>query len=370
MDVTILQLVWFILIAVLWTGYLVLEGFDFGVGMLLPFLAKNEKEKRVMINTIGPHWDGNEVWLITAGGATFAAFPEWYATLFSGAYLALFLILVVLIARIVAFEWRGKINSQAWQNGFTNAIVWASWGAAILWGAAFGNLIAGMPLAAVERYDGVSPVQFVGTPLVDVLLAGNGFALFTGVALALIFLVHGALFTALKTTGELRERAQAFAAKSSGVLLVAGAVWALALHFLYGGGLDFSSVKTIASLAIVVVAAVVLVVLWMLARAKAEGKAFIASTVLIAGVVALIFVRLFPNVIPTSLGDAGAPLTIAGAASSTLTLQLMTGVAAIFVPITLAYTAWAYRVFRGRISVEQIPDSLPVTFSNTVSGAK
>lgn len=363
-DVTILQLVWFILIAVLWTGYLVLEGFDFGVGMLLPILAKNEKERRVMINTIGPHWDGNEVWVITAGGATFAAFPEWYATLFSGAYLVLFLILLTLIARIVSFEWRGKINSEAWQKGFDNAIIGGSWGAAILWGAAFGNLVAGMPL----REDENGKVQFVGN-FFDLLLAGNGFALLTGVAVALIFLQIGALFLQMKTTGELRERSGSFAAKLAPVLAAGGAVWALWLHFVYGGGLDFSSLKTVASLALVVVAAVILVVLVFTTKARSEGLSFTLAVVLIAGVVALIFLSLFPNVIPTSLAD-GDNLTIAAAASTPYTLTLMTWVAGIFVPIVLAYQAWTYWVFRNRISVEQIPDALPVTFSNTVSGAK
>ncbi|HMO11691.1 MAG TPA: cytochrome d ubiquinol oxidase subunit II, partial [Actinotalea sp.] len=146
MEITTLQVVWFVLIAVLWTGYLVLEGFDFGVGMLLPVLGRNDKERRVMINTIGPVWDGNEVWVLTAGGATFAAFPEWYATLFSGFYLPLLLILLALIARIVAFEWRGKINDDRWRKWFDVALIGGSWLPAILWGVAFGNIVRGVKL--------------------------------------------------------------------------------------------------------------------------------------------------------------------------------------------------------------------------------
>jgi cytochrome d ubiquinol oxidase subunit II len=367
-DPTFLQILWFVLIAVLWTGYLVLEGFDFGVGMLLPFLAKDEKERRVMINTVGPHWDGNEVWVLTAGGATFAAFPEWYATLFSGAYLVLFLILLAFIARIVAFEWRGKISSPGWQKSYYWGLVLGSWVPAILWGAAFGNLVAGMKLDFVEKtvsnVDGEvtrQTIQYVGN-FFDLLLAGNGFALLSGVAVALIFLVHGAIFLSMKTTGDLQKRSADLAAKLAPVLLVGGAIWALWLQFAF-------SDKGFLTLAIVVLAAVLLLAIVMFTRARAAGRAFVASVLLIVGVVGLIFTALYPNVIPSSL-NADASLTIMNASSSPYTLTMMTWVAVIFVPIVLAYQSWSYIVFRKRIGVANIPPVTEVTFDNANAGVK
>ena len=365
------QLIWFLLIAVLWTGYLVLEGFDFGVGMLLPFLAKDEKERRVMINTVGPHWDGNEVWVLTAGGATFAAFPEWYATLFSGAYLVLFLILIALIARIVAFEWRGKISSPGWQNAYYWGLVLGSWVPAVLWGAAFGNLVAGMKInfvtTTISNVDGGvtrKTIQYVGN-FFDLLLAGNGFALLSGVAVALIFLVHGAIFLSMKTTGDLQKRAGDLAAKLAPVLLVGGAAWALWLQFAYSS----LKGKGLVTLGIVVVAAVLLLAIVFLTRARAAGKAFAASALLIAGVVALIFTTLYPNVIPSSI-DPAASLTIHNASSSAYTLTMMTWVAVICTPIVLAYQAWTYWVFRKRIGVESIPPVTAVTFANANAEAE
>ncbi|MDY7091169.1 MAG: cytochrome d ubiquinol oxidase subunit II, partial [Actinomycetota bacterium] len=187
--------VWFLLIAVLWTGYFVLEGFDFGVGVLLPFVGRTETDRRVAINTIGPVWDGNEVWLLVAGGATFAAFPEWYASLFSGFYLALLLILVALIVRGVAFEYRGKIDSDRWRRGWDTAIIAGSAVPALLWGVAFANIVAGVPLDADH--------EFTGT----LLTLLNPYALLGGLATLLLFTLHGAVFLALKTTGDVRARA-------------------------------------------------------------------------------------------------------------------------------------------------------------------
>ena len=209
-----LPVLWFILIAVLWTGYLVLEGFDFGVGMLLRILGRGETERRTMVRTIGPHWDGNEVWLLTAGGATFAAFPEWYATMFSGMYLALFVILVALIVRICAIEWRTKIDSQQWRDRMDTAHMVSSWVPSILWGVAFANLVQGME---IEVVDGVHQ------------LTGGFFSLLTpftivgGLVTLGAFLTHGATFLALKTTGDLRERSRALALKLSVVTIVVGA---------------------------------------------------------------------------------------------------------------------------------------------------
>src|SRR5665648_257586 len=211
-----LSTVWFLLIAVLWTGYLVLEGFDFGVGMLLPVLGRTDTQRRVLINSIGPVWDGNEVWLLTAGGATFAAFPEWYATMFSGFYLPLLLILLALIVRVVAFEWRGKIDDDRWRRRADRALIVGSWVPAVLWGVAFGNLVRGVHLGPDHQY--------VGT-FIDLL---NPFALLGGATTALIFLSHGAVFLALKTGGEVREKAATLAARSAvATLVVAGAfaIW-------------------------------------------------------------------------------------------------------------------------------------------------
>lgn len=331
--------VWFVLIAVLWTGYLVLEGFDFGVGMLLPILGRNEKDRRVMINTIGPVWDGNEVWLLTAGGATFAAFPEWYASMFSGFYLALFLILVALILRICAFEWRGKINSDAWRTRFDIALVLGSWVPAVLWGVAFGNLVRGVELDASHTYVG---------SFLDLL---NPFALLGGATTALIFLTHGAVFLALKTDGEIRHRAAAFAEKSAVVtLVVAGAfaVWTQLAH---------SVTWTWAATGL---AALALVGLVVATRVRREGWAFIASAVAIVGAVVLIFGSLYPDVMPAL--DPANSLTVDNASSTDYTLTIMTWVAVVLTPVVLLYQGWTYWVFRKRLTVEQIPEPAGLTF--------
>ncbi len=355
-----LQIVWFLLIAVLWTGYLVLEGFDFGVGMLLPFVPRDERERRVAINAIGPLWDGNEVWLITAGGATFAAFPEWYATLFSGAYVALLLILVALIARIVSFEWRGKITTPRWQRAYYWGLVLGSWVPAVLWGVAFGNLVAGLKIepvtTTVSNLDGGvtrTTLQYTGS-FFDLLTNGHGFALLTGMLTAVVFLTHGAIFLSLKTTGELRERAMTAASRLSVVALVVGAVWAIWLQLAYSG-----KAWTWAAL---VVAALALAASTVFTRLRSEGRAFAASAVAIVAAVVLIFGSLYPNVMPSNV-DPAYSLTIHNASSSAYTLTMMSWVALIFTPIVLAYQAWTYWVFRKRIGVQQIPDQAPVTFA-------
>lgn len=331
--------VWFVLIAVLWTGYLVLEGFDFGVGMLLPILGKGEKDRRVMINTIGPVWDGNEVWLLTAGGATFAAFPEWYASMFSGFYLALLAILVALILRIVSFEWRGKINSVVWRKRIDLALIVGSWLPAVLWGVAFGNLVRGVELDASHT--------FVGS-FFDLL---NPFALLGGATTALIFLTHGAVFLALKTDGEIRHRAAAFAERSAiATVVVAGAfaVWTQ---------LAYSVAWTWAATAL---AALALVALVVAARLRREGWAFVASAVAIVAAVVLIFGSLYPDVMPAL--DPANSLTVDNASSTDYTLTIMTWVAGILTPLVLAYQAWTYWVFRKRLTAEQIPEPAGLTF--------
>ena len=356
-----LQLIWFLLIAVLWTGYLVLEGFDFGVGMLLPFVPRGEKERRVAINTIGPLWDGNEVWLITAGGATFAAFPEWYATLFSGAYLALLVILLALIARIVSFEWRGKITTPGWQKSYYWGLVLGSWVPAVLWGVAFGNLVAGLKIQPVTTT--VSNVagqvtrqtlQYTGT-FWDLLVNGHGFALLTGVLTAVVFLAHGAIFLSLKTSGDLQSRAASAASRISVVALGVGAIWAIWLQLAYSG-------KMWTWLPLLVAAVALAGSVWF-TRVRAAGRAFASSAVAIVAAVVLIFGSLYPDVIPSNV-DPAYSLTVHNASSSAYTLTMMSWVALIFTPIVLAYQAWSYWVFRKRIGVQHIPEQTPLTFDD------
>lgn len=328
-----LSTVWFLLIAVLWTGYLVLEGFDFGVGMLLPVLGRRDRDRRVLINTIGPVWDGNEVWLLTAGGATFAAFPEWYATMFSGFYLALLLILLALIVRVVAFEWRGKIHDDRWRAWADRALVVGSWVPAVLWGVAFANLVRGVPLDADHQYAGT---------FADLL---SPFALLGGATTALLFLTHGAVFLALKTDGDVRRRAGALAARLAVASLVVAGAWAVWAQLAYSVTWTWAATG---------VAAVALLVLVGATRARREGVAFTASAVTLVAAVVLIFGSMWPDVMPAT--DPTFSLSVAEAASSDYTLRLMTWVAAILTPVVLLYQGWTYWVFRKRLTAEQIPD--------------
>ncbi|MDG4831053.1 cytochrome d ubiquinol oxidase subunit II [Solwaraspora sp. WMMD1047] len=328
-----LTTVWFLLIAVLFTGYFILEGFDFGVGILLPVLGRTDRERRVLINTIGPVWDGNEVWLITAGGAMFAAFPEWYATLFSGFYLPLLLILIALILRGVAFEYRHKRPEPGWKARWDAAIVAGSLVPAILWGVAFANILHGVPLAADHEYTG---------GLLDLL---NPYAILGGVTTAALFVTHGAVFLALKTTGEIRERAGRLAVRTGLAAAVAAVVflsWTLTIR------------NTPTAVALAVVASGALVAGLAAARVRREGWAFAGTAAAIGLTVATLFAALFPNVLP-STGDLAGTLTVTNAASTGYTLTLMTWVAAIFTPIVLAYQGWTYWVFRKRIGTANIP---------------
>jgi len=328
-----LTTVWFALIAILWIGYFTLEGFDFGVGMLLPFLARSEAERRVMINTIGPVWDGNEVWLLVAGGATFAAFPEWYATLFSGFYLPLLLILVALIARGVAFEYRAKRDSDAWRAGWDQAIFWGSLLPAVLWGVAFANILRGVPIDAHKEYVG------------DFFTLLNPYALLGGATTLMLFLTHGAIFIALKTDGRIRKAA-GFLAQNLGL----GAA-AVTVAFL---GWTQAKTGTPGSAVLFVLAAVALVLGLVASQRIREGWAFVGTFLAIGLGVAGLFVALFPDVMPTSLAG-GLSLTTANAAATSYTLKVMTVVAVIFTPVVLAYQAWTYWVFRKRIAVHHIP---------------
>jgi cytochrome d ubiquinol oxidase subunit II len=328
---------WFALIAVLWMGYFALEGFDFGVGMLLPVLGKTEKERRVLINTIGPVWDGNEVWVLVAGGATFAAFPEWYATLFSGFYLPLLLILLALIVRGVAFEYRAKGHQDQWRNRWDACIVVGSFVPALLWGVAFANILRGVPIDANGEYVG---------GFFNLL---NPYALLGGVMTLLLFLTHGAMFIALKTDGRIRVAARDLAVK-----IGLGAAVAAVLFL----GWTQLSTGSVASAVAFVVAAVALLGGIAAVRLVREGWAFLGTFVAITAGVAGLFLALFPDVMPTNL-VSGMSLTTANAAATAYTLKIMSVVAVVFTPIVLMYQGWTYWVFRKRIAVHHIPDPVP-----------
>ncbi|MET9685265.1 cytochrome d ubiquinol oxidase subunit II [Streptomyces coeruleorubidus] len=328
--------VWFVLIAVLWTGYFFLEGFDFGVGVLTKLLARNRPEKRVLINTIGPVWDGNEVWLLSAGGATFAAFPEWYATLFSGFYLPLLLILVCLIVRGVAFEYRVKRPEENWQRNWETAIFWTSLIPAFLWGVAFGNIVHGVKIDQDFNYAG---------GVLDLL---NPYALLGGLVTLALFTFHGTVFVGLKTVGEIRERARKLALRVGPVTAL------LALAFLLWTQSDRGDG---ASLVAVIAAVASLVVALVAARARREGWAFALSGLTIVATVAMLFLTLFPNVMPSTL-DPDWSLTVTNASSSPYTLKIMTWCAAIATPVVMVYQGWTYWVFRKRIGTQHIAETV------------
>ncbi|ATQ30923.1 cytochrome d ubiquinol oxidase subunit II [Rhodococcus ruber] len=336
-----LQEIWFVLIAVLFTGYFVLEGFDFGVGMLMPVLGRGRTEtadtrRRVLLNTIGPVWDGNEVWLLTAGGAMFAAFPEWYATLFSGFYLPLLLILLGLIVRVVAIEYRGKIDDPTWRRRCDWGIVFGSWVPAVLWGVAFANIVRGVAIDENKQYIG---------GFFDLL---NPYALLGGATTALVFALHGAVFIALKSADEVREDAVALAARLAVPAVVVAGSFVLWTQLAYGKTWTWLLVGAAAAALLAVVA---------LTRAEREGWAFVFTTVAIVGTVVLLFGSLFPNVMPSTLGDT-LSLTIENASSSPYTLKVMTWAAVIVTPVVLIYQGWTYWVFRQRISTKHIPKSI------------
>lgn len=336
MEPHVLALVWFVLIGVLWLGYLVLEGFDFGVGMLLRPVARNGVERRLAINTIGPVWDGNEVWLIVAGGATFAAFPEWYATMFSGFYLPLLAILAALIVRGVAFEWRGKIDDDRWRERCDWAITIGSWVPAIAWGVAFANLVRGVEMTADHQ---------MTSSLLDLL---NPYALLGGLTTALLFATHGATFLALKTAGDYQQRVHRLArrlAVPTAVVATAFVVWTQLAH-----GTTWTWAAVAAALAGALGAMSAL-------RRGRDGWAFLGTALAIAASVVLIFGSLFPDVMP-AINDPANSLTIANASATPYTLTIMTWVAAFLTPLVLAYQGWTYWVFRKRLTAERIPASI------------
>ncbi|WP_330461490.1 cytochrome d ubiquinol oxidase subunit II [Streptomyces sp. NBC_00820] len=324
---------WFILIALLWVGYFFLEGFDFGIGVLTQLLARNDTERRVLINTIAPVWDGNEVWVVAAAGATFAAFPDWYATMFSGFYIPLLIIIICLIARGVSFEFRGKRSSHLWQRSWEQVTFWTSLILAFMWGVIFANMVRGIAIDRAKSY--------VGTPG-DLF---NGYAILGGFMTLVLFTCHGAIFAALKTDGEIRERARKMAPALGLVALLLMLAFLLWTQSNSGNG---------QSLGVMVVAFVALVVAMFFNQLGREGWAFIFSALTVVATFAMLFLTLFPEVMPSTLNPNWS-LTVSNSSSGSYTLTVMTVVAAIFAPLIVIYQAWTYWVFSRRIAVHHIP---------------
>jgi cytochrome bd ubiquinol oxidase subunit II len=330
-----LNSLWFLLIGVLFTGFFVLEGFDYGVGILLPFVAKTDDERRRVINTIGPVWDGNEVWILTGGGAIFAAFPHWYATLFSGFYLALFLILAALIARGVAFEFRSKDESPRWRATWDWLIFVGSLLPAILWGTALANLLKGVPVDQSKN--------FVGG-FFDLL---SPYTLLAGLATLALFVTHGAIFLNLKSSDAIRVR-------SLGIIKKVGPAATVLLLLFAAGTYVWTDVYARLGLnpgLVPLLALGALLSAGYLIHRERMGTAFAMTTLTILFTVATLFVALYPRVMVSSLDPAWS-LTIYNASSTPYTLRIMSIVAAVFVPVVLAYQAWSYWVFRHRITAE------------------
>jgi cytochrome d ubiquinol oxidase subunit II len=325
-----LPTIWFLAIALLWTGYLVLEGFDFGVGMLLPSVGRDENGRRVMINSIGPVWDGNEVWLITAVGAMFAAFPAWYAATLSGFYVPVLLIVVALVFRGVAFEYRGKIDSVVWRRRWDAAIVGGSLVPAFGWGLVFANMLRGVEIGA----DGV-----VRSSLLDLL---SPYALLGGVATTALFVLHGALFLGLKTGGPVRRRARA-AARRSAFVAVPGVGGFLVWTVREQGSGALATALAVGALLVAVAAA---------ARRR-EGWAFAATAAAVVAVAVVVFGALHPALLP-SLVDPAFDLTVANAASAPYTLGVLSVIGAVFLPLVVLYQSWSYWVFRRRVRPEHV----------------
>ena len=329
-------IVWFVLIAVLWIGFIVLEGFDLGVGMRMLFATRDERERRVMLNTIGPVWDGNEVWLITAGAALFAAYPAWYASLFSVLYVPLTVALVGLILRAVSIEWRGKVHTARWRSMWTFGIGMGSLTAAFCIGAMLALTSLGLPIDANgDRVGG--PFVWLGAEAVVGGLAVVGFSL-----------AHSATFLGLKADGPIRERASVFAARWSPVFLLPAAVWAVWVQIEHGGN--------VLSWAFVVLAVLGGGFGWLQARRRREGLAFTGYAAFGVFGVAAVFAGMFPKVLPSTV-DPAFDLTVANAANSPYTLTVMTVVTVVALPIILGYQAWSYWIFRKRVTPGMIPDA-------------
>lgn len=339
-DQPLLPTLWFAVIGFFWVGYIILDGFDLGVGMLMSrIFAKNEKERRLLLNTIGPVWDGNEVWVVTAGAATFAAFPLWYASLFSALYIPLTLALLALIFRAVAIEYRGKKDSERWIAGWTLAISLGSFFIAFLVGALLALTSTGLPINANgDRVGGafawLTPAVFMG-----------------GLAMVGVSLVMGLAFIALKTDGEVRHRAGAALVKFSPLLVLPVVVWVIYMQVTTGNGISY---------ALTVLGVLALAAAWFFASRRSEGKAFSGFAVFVGFGILAIFLALYPNVLPSTLDEA-YNLTIANASSSEYTLRVMSWVGLFGIPILLVYQSWTYWVFRKRLRLESIPDAHDAT---------
>ena len=336
-----LAYLWFFIIGVMFVGYFVLDGFDFGVGISLPFLGKDEVSRRQVINTIGPVWDLNETWVIVAGACLFAAFPEWYATLFSGFYLALLLILLALIARGVSFEYRHQRDSLKWKRGFDRMIFWGSVLPALLWGVAVGNIVQGVPLDADHEFTG------------SLLALLNPYGLWVGATTLLLFWLHGVYFVGLKTDGRVHDDAQSLGRKlaAAAVVFAAGTViWTVMI----AAGRDAPLLWAV--IACGVIAAVALLASVAFNWADRDGKAFAAGAVTIVTAVLMLWLALYPYVMPSSPDPANS-LTISNASSTGYTLQIMTWTVVIFLPLVLLYQGWTYWVFRKRVTRARIEEA-------------
>ena len=337
-----LQELWFLLIAVLFLGFLVLEGFDFGVGMLMAPMGTRgpgdpDNRRRAVLNTIGPVWDANEVWLITAGAAMFAAFPIWYATLFSALYLPLLAILFGMILRIVGIEWRGKINDPKWRHWADIGIAFGSWLPAVLWGVAFAILLRGLPIDA----DGMTHVS-IG----DVL---SPYTLLGGLATASLFLFYGSVYLALKTSGALRDDSFRVARTLSVPVILLAGIFGLWTQLAYG--------KTWTWLALAVAVAALLVSVALMWQKTREGVAFAAMVIVVAAVAALIFGSMYPNLLPSTLNPDWS-VTVANGSSTPYTLRIMSWASLALLPLVICYQSWSYWVFRKRVSADGIPASI------------
>jgi cytochrome d ubiquinol oxidase subunit II len=334
-----LQILWFCLIAFFWSGYFLLEGFDFGVGMLLPFVPRDEKERGAMFQTIGPVWDGNEVWLVVVGGATFAAFPSWYGTMFSGFYIAFLLLLFLLIVRVVSFEWRSKSDAPRWRRMWmwVNAI--ASAGIPLIWGVGLANLLHGVPIDSNGDFSGTFWDLF------------SGYTVLAGMAFVLVFAFHGAAFLTLRTTGDLFERVSRAArrlALPAAVVASAFLIWTIAV------AVDRNDKDVFPVILPAAIAIAALLVAVYLVYAGKIGLAFSLTAIGTIAVVATLFTGLYPRVMVSS-PDFGNSLTVDNASSEHYTLAVLSVVALIVLPLVLLYQGWTYHVFRARVTGDEAP---------------
>src|SRR6266550_1727551 len=333
-----LQNLWFVLIVVLWSGYFLLEGFDFGVGMLLPFLPRDDEERGAMFESIRPVWDGNEVWLVVAAGATFAAFPAWYATMFSAFYLALLLLLFFLIVRVVSFEWRNKSESPRWRRAWLWVNALGSTGIAFIWGIGLASLIHGVPLDSNGDYSG---------NFVDLF---TGYTAFAGLAFVLVFAFHGASYLGLRTTGDLHDRVRVAARRLAVPAALVGAaflIWTIVV------AVDRNDKDVFPVVVPAVIGIAALAVAAFVVFRDRSGLAFTMTAIGTVAAVATLFTGLYPRVMVSS-PNFGNSLDVAGAASQHYTLAVIAVVALIVTPIVMLYQGWSYYVFRSRVTGEEV----------------